>query len=318
MNPSTTTRMKNTEEEDNVLSNPGTRQRSSRRRVGIESSSQMHAAQVNGRHIKDQQKRGWVRQAIERSVYSKECIMAAKRSERSSGISRQKQKQQNGTTNKRPPGAHGGGGHVAKYRKSSVVNDHGDMVVSMDIESPETREYGGVDISRGKKRRRMDAQQQQVVEWIPPVSPYGLLEEELYKDPWKLFVSCILLNKTSAVQVRQVIWDLFREYPTPQDMIQAPTHELEQRIMPLGLYRKRAVTLQRISREYISTDEWKDAPEILHGIGKYACDAYRIFCLGQWRHVTPEDKDLKRYIEFLERTEGFGVGFESTQGEEDE
>jgi len=37
--------------------------------------------------------------------------------------------------------------------------------------------------------------------WRPPVSPYGLLEEELYADPWKLLVGCMLLNKTSGVQV---------------------------------------------------------------------------------------------------------------------
>ena len=294
--------MNTTEEQHNASSNarhgPNSNGNGNSRRVVRMSSSQTTKAQGGCRikeRQKQQQKRGWVRQAMERSIYSKECIMAQKRAERSTGLVQQQKKN---TTNKRSLTHRGdqsqsqGDGPVTKYRKSSA-DDQIDVAVSMDIESPEKNTYG----------------------WNPPVSPYGLLEEELYKDPWKLFVSCILLNKTSAVQVRQVIWDLFKEYPTPQDMIRAPPHELEQRIMPLGLYRKRAVTLQRLSREYISTDEWKDAPEILHGIGKYACDAYRIFCLGQWRHVTPEDKDLKKYIEFLERTEGVGVGFESTQGE---
>lgn len=36
----------------------------------------------------------------------------------------------------------------------------------------------------------------------PHVSPYGLIEEQLYYNPWKLLVACILLNKTSASQVR--------------------------------------------------------------------------------------------------------------------
>ncbi len=37
--------------------------------------------------------------------------------------------------------------------------------------------------------------------WVPPQSPYGLLEEELWQDPWKLLVACMLLNKTSGKQV---------------------------------------------------------------------------------------------------------------------
>lgn len=38
--------------------------------------------------------------------------------------------------------------------------------------------------------------------WIPPQSPFGLIEEQLYDDPWKLLVGCILLNKTSIGQVQ--------------------------------------------------------------------------------------------------------------------
>ena len=37
--------------------------------------------------------------------------------------------------------------------------------------------------------------------FVPPASPYGLIEEQLYDDPWKLLVACILLNKTTASQV---------------------------------------------------------------------------------------------------------------------
>ena len=40
-----------------------------------------------------------------------------------------------------------------------------------------------------------------VAVYVPPPSPYGLIEEQLYDNPWKLLVACILLNKTSATQV---------------------------------------------------------------------------------------------------------------------
>lgn len=33
----------------------------------------------------------------------------------------------------------------------------------------------------------------------------------------------------------------------------------------------------------------------LHGIGKYAADAYAIFCTGHWKDVVPDDTRLNPY-----------------------
>ncbi len=44
----------------------------------------------------------------------------------------------------------------------------------------------------------------QVAVWEPPASPFGLIEEQLYPDPWKLLLACLLLNKTTAQAVRKV------------------------------------------------------------------------------------------------------------------
>ena len=58
--------------------------------------------------------------------------------------------------------------------------------------------------------RRRDSQGQprllvvgdpRVAVWEPPQSPFGLIEEELYDDPWRLLLACLLLNKTSGRQV---------------------------------------------------------------------------------------------------------------------
>ncbi len=38
--------------------------------------------------------------------------------------------------------------------------------------------------------------------WVPPASPWGLLEEALYDSPWRLLVACVLLNRTTGRQVR--------------------------------------------------------------------------------------------------------------------
>jgi hypothetical protein len=37
-------------------------------------------------------------------------------------------------------------------------------------------------------------------------------------------------------------------------------------------------------------------PIELHGCGRYADDAFRIFCLGQVETTNPSDKELKKYV----------------------
>ena len=53
--------------------------------------------------------------------------------------------------------------------------------------------------------------------------------------------------------------------------------------------------------------QWTNPVE-LHGVGQYAADAYNIFCRGDWRSVSPKDKDLLRYHHWLTETGGEGSG----------
>lgn len=147
--------------------------------------------------------------------------------------------------------------------------------------------------------------------WHPPASPYGLIEECLYQDPWKLLVACMLLNVTSGLQVRKVIWRLFDIWPTAEAAAGATDDTLvivEKLIQPLGLFRKRTIAIKRFSQEYLEA-EWLDPIE-LHGIGQYASDAYFMFCRGHWQDVDPSDKDLLRYQQWLHSTGGEGNGLE--------
>ena len=58
---------------------------------------------------------------------------------------------------------------------------------------------------------------------------------------------------------------------------------------------------------YCPCSQWSD-PTQLHGCGKYAADAYYIFCRGAWEAVEPQDKDLRRYHAWLHATGGWGTG----------
>uniref|UniRef100_A0A7N2N7M6 Uncharacterized protein n=1 Tax=Quercus lobata TaxID=97700 RepID=A0A7N2N7M6_QUELO len=70
--------------------------------------------------------------------------------------------------------------------------------------------------------------------------------------------------------------------------------------------------IQRLSRVYMG-ESWTHVTQ-LHGVGKYAADAYPIFCTGQWDQVRPNDHMLNHYWKFLkdrekERTDLIVEGF---------
>lgn len=130
------------------------------------------------------------------------------------------------------------------------------------------------------------------------MSPYGLLQEQLNKDPWKIFVCCIFCNLTKRVQAEPYFWEVLRRWPTPHDLSLANKAELIKLIGPLGLSERRSKALIKMSDDYIKLD-WKDNPTMLYGIGKYASDAYYMFCTNNWHDIRPTDGALKNYLSYL-------------------
>ena len=76
-------------------------------------------------------------------------------------------------------------------------------------------------------------------------------------------------------------------------------------LQPLGLHEKRAKIIIRFSEEFLTKD-WT-YPKELYGIGKYGDDSYRIFCLGDWKSVTPNDHKLNFYHKWLWEQEKQGL-----------
>lgn len=135
--------------------------------------------------------------------------------------------------------------------------------------------------------------------WHPPKSPHDLIQESLWPNEWKILISCLLLNLTTRKQVDKVIDKLFNAYPEPLSMGSADENDLKEIVKSLGLANKRVKTLKRFSREYIDK-KWK-TPKDLYGCGKYADDAWRIFCRGDWKDVSPQDHALNKYHDWLRK-----------------
>ena len=136
------------------------------------------------------------------------------------------------------------------------------------------------------------------MEWNPPKSPWNLVQEPYFGDEWKILVCCILLNLTTHKQVRKILPRFFSRYTGPCSVILADEDELKDLLQPLGLANKRAKTLIRFSKEYLAS-QWETASE-LYGCGKYADDAWRIFCVGDWENVDPSDHALNYYYTYLQ------------------
>ncbi|XP_053932650.1 methyl-CpG-binding domain protein 4 isoform X2 [Cuculus canorus] len=133
--------------------------------------------------------------------------------------------------------------------------------------------------------------------WTPPRSPFNLIQETLFHDPWKLLIATIFLNKTSGKMAIPVLWEFLKKYPSPEITRTADWKEMSELLKPLGLYELRAKTIVRFSDEYLSK-RWK-YPIELHGIGKYGNDSYRIFCVNEWKEVQPQDHKLNVYHTWL-------------------
>ena len=127
------------------------------------------------------------------------------------------------------------------------------------------------------------------------MSPYELLQEIYYHNPWKSMVCCILLNRTKRAQVDRVREELFRTYTDALDMADADPVELARILQPLGFQNKRAQTLIKFSDDWVSKD-WTD-PKELHGIGQYAADSYDIFYNNKL-DINPSDGVLVKYLEW--------------------
>ena len=120
-----------------------------------------------------------------------------------------------------------------------------------------------------------------------------LMVQQQVDNAWQHMVGVICLNQTHRKQVKRILPDFFRRWPTHTSILQDTKEDVEKMIAPLGMRKVRSERIYRMSEQFESWDG-KDATE-LYGIGKYGSDSYRLF----YKNEIPEnvgDHELKRYI----------------------
>jgi A/G-specific adenine glycosylase len=119
------------------------------------------------------------------------------------------------------------------------------------------------------------------------------------RDPFKLAVAEILLQKTRASTVVPIYLKITRQHPTPLALSEAKTACIEVQIRSLGLSNKRARQLVSMAGAALkfgpaAFDEWRVLLKDVPGIGAYAARA--IACFGRGQAVGIVDANVARIL----------------------
>ncbi|TEY40435.1 hypothetical protein BOTCAL_0431g00030 [Botryotinia calthae] len=148
---------------------------------------------------------------------------------------------------------------------------------------------------------------------FPPLSAphFGLIQEKLAHDPFRLLIAVTFLNRTHGKQAIPVFYTLMDQYPTPQSIVDAHKEDIVSVIRHLGLQNQRAATYQAYAKTFCENPPVKNKRYAVHdyptkGLGRdvkksevlpeesvdprtgweighmtqgpYAIDSWRIFC----------------------------------------
>ena len=154
---------------------------------------------------------------------------------------------------------------------------------------------------------------------FPPLhlERFGLMQERLCHDPFRLLLATIFLNKTPGQRAMPVFFKLMEKYPTPEKLAEAEQADVTAIIQQLGFQNQRARKCIAMSKKWVEAPpvegrRWRKpgypmkgdgknikadevvgdedervAWEISHlpGLGPYSHDSWRMFCRDELRNL---------------------------------
>jgi methyl-CpG-binding domain protein 4 len=128
---------------------------------------------------------------------------------------------------------------------------------------------------------------------MPVMSPYCLLQEHVWPNPWLVLVACVTLNRTRRKQVERVFPEFVQKFSSPQDLLATDPVVVKTLISCLGFGTRRTKTLFKLAEKYVAWDRIN--VNELPGVGEYASRAWQIFVKNDLGDVEPRDGALKLY-----------------------
>lgn len=69
-----------------------------------------------------------------------------------------------------------------------------------------------------------------------------------YQNTFELLIAVVLSAQTTDISVNRITPELFRKYPTPKDLKDAPIEDIEHLIRSIGLFRNKAKNIKALAR----------------------------------------------------------------------
>lgn len=117
-------------------------------------------------------------------------------------------------------------------------------------------------------------------------------EKHSRKFPWRkataskyeIIIAEVLLQRTRAETVATFFPRFVREFPSWRRLSSSSILQLEDYLRPIGLWRRRAITIQALAREMVKRNgrfpKERIDIEVLPGVGQYIANAVLLFCHG--------------------------------------
>lgn len=130
------------------------------------------------------------------------------------------------------------------------------------------------------------------------------VQYDLRQDPWRVIVSCIMLNQSGGHQVRDPLSSIFERWPVSYAFLTARRDDVESIMRPAGLGRIKAIRALMMTRDWCSGEREVGR---LYGCGQYAADAVEIFCNRKMVRA-PSDNFLALWVHTRQAAKFFESG----------
>ncbi len=99
---------------------------------------------------------------------------------------------------------------------------------------------------------------------------------------YRIIISEVLLQRTKATTVANIYFNFFKKYSSWNKLAAATVEDLEEFLRPLGLWRRRAISLLNLARVVVQRNghlpQTRSEIEELPGVGQYIANAIELMC----------------------------------------
>lgn len=118
------------------------------------------------------------------------------------------------------------------------------------------------------------------------------------RDPWKILIAEVLLQKTDAEKIAPVYEELVSRYPSPSDLANACLEDVQVFFTNIGLIKRAELlirTARRLAEEHNNKVPLEEGTLLsLPGVGRYTANA--VICLATDARVPMVDESIGRTL----------------------